>query len=136
LNVYGVAKPDLGNVTWSQYFLNFFETFCRYAPCNKLCMSTNFISNAPTDQKLWMLEKLRRSLGSAGMCWSQPTRVDHMCKNMWAGGRRKSLGGANKGTHVWLAGHRWSPTRSSGPGAGWQPAVAHRPWPTIWQTTG
>jgi hypothetical protein len=25
------------------------------------------------------------------MSWNQPTRVDHMCKKMWAGGRRKFL---------------------------------------------
>jgi hypothetical protein len=30
----------------------------------------------PMDQKLWMFENLRRSLGRAGMCWSQPARVD------------------------------------------------------------
>jgi hypothetical protein len=33
-----------------------------------------------TDQKLWVFKVLRRSLGRAGMCWSQPARVDHMCK--------------------------------------------------------
>jgi hypothetical protein len=32
----------------------------------------------PTDQKLWMLEVLRRSMGRAGMCWSQPARVDYI----------------------------------------------------------
>jgi hypothetical protein len=35
-----------------------------------------------------MFENFRRSLGRAGMCCSQPVRVDHMYKNMWAGGRR------------------------------------------------
>jgi hypothetical protein len=25
------------------------------------------------------------------MCWSQSTRVDHMCKNIWAGGKSKNL---------------------------------------------
>jgi hypothetical protein len=25
----------------------------------------------PTDQKLWVFEDFRRSLGTAGMCWSQ-----------------------------------------------------------------
>jgi hypothetical protein len=32
----------------------------------------------PTDQKLWMFEVLRRSMGRAGMCWSQPVRVDYI----------------------------------------------------------
>jgi hypothetical protein len=31
-----------------------------------------------TDQKLWMFEVLRRSMGRAGMCWSQPARVDNI----------------------------------------------------------
>jgi hypothetical protein len=66
-------------------------------PCNKLCGSINFISFGPMDKKLWMFENFRRSLGRAGMYWSQPTRVDHMCKNMWAGGRRNILGESNLG---------------------------------------
>jgi hypothetical protein len=36
-----------------------------------------------------MFENFRRSLGRASMCWSQLARVDHMCKNMWAGRRKK-----------------------------------------------
>jgi hypothetical protein len=44
-----------------------------------------------------MFENFRRSLGKAGMCWSQPARVDYMCKNLWARRRkfflqRRSLG--------------------------------------------
>jgi hypothetical protein len=35
----------------------------------------------PMDQKLWMFEVSWRSLGMAGMCWSQPARVDHLRKN-------------------------------------------------------
>jgi hypothetical protein len=31
------------------------------------------------------------------MYWSQPARVDHMGKKMWAGGRRKNLQGASYG---------------------------------------
>jgi hypothetical protein len=91
LNVPRVGKPDLGSVTLSQISFRFFKTFCEHAPCNKLCGSTNFIIFGPMDQKLWMLENFRRSLGRVGMCWSQPTRVDHMCKNMWAGASRKIL---------------------------------------------
>jgi hypothetical protein len=42
----------------------------------------------PTDQKLWMFEVSRRSLGRAGMCWSQPARVDHLHKK-WRARRKK-----------------------------------------------
>jgi hypothetical protein len=46
----------------------------------------------PTDQKLWVFEVLRRSLGRVGMCWSQSGRVHHMWKNLgakrWEGGGR------------------------------------------------
>jgi hypothetical protein len=42
----------------------------------------------PTDQKLWMFEVLRRSTGRAGMCWSQPARVDYISPKRWAVGIR------------------------------------------------
>jgi hypothetical protein len=42
----------------------------------------------PTDQKLWMFEVLKRSMGKAGMCWSQPTRVDYISPKRWAVGIR------------------------------------------------
>jgi hypothetical protein len=42
----------------------------------------------PTDQKLWMFEVLRRSMGRAGMCWSQPARVDYISPKRWAVGIR------------------------------------------------
>jgi hypothetical protein len=38
------------------------------------------------DQKLWMFEVLRRSMGRAGMCWSQPARVDYISPKRWAVG--------------------------------------------------
>jgi hypothetical protein len=45
----------------------------------------------PTDKKLWMFEVSRRSLGRAGMCWSQWDRVHHTSKNLgarrWGGGQ-------------------------------------------------
>jgi hypothetical protein len=34
-------------------------------------VSTNFIIFGPTDQKLWVFEVFRRSLGRTGMGWSQ-----------------------------------------------------------------
>jgi hypothetical protein len=44
----------------------------------------------PTDQKLWVFEVSRRSLGRAGMYWSQSVRVDHLCKK-WKAGRKKKF---------------------------------------------
>jgi hypothetical protein len=39
-----------------------------------------------TYQKLWVFEVFRRTLGKAGMCWSQPRGVDLMQKK---GGQEK-----------------------------------------------
>jgi hypothetical protein len=43
-----------------------------------------------TDKKLWVFEIFRRSLGMAGMCWSQPARADYMRKKWRAGGKKIS----------------------------------------------
>jgi ribosomal protein S30 len=43
----------------------------------------------PIDQKLWVFEVSRRSLGRAGMCRSQSARVDHLRKK-WRAGRKKN----------------------------------------------
>jgi hypothetical protein len=40
------------------------------------------------DKKLWMFEVLRRSMGRAGMCCSQPARVDYISPKRWAVGIR------------------------------------------------
>jgi hypothetical protein len=52
----------------------------------KLHVSTNFIIFGPTDQKLWMFEVFRRSMGRAGMCCSQLARVDYISPKRWAAG--------------------------------------------------
>jgi hypothetical protein len=44
-----------------------------------------------TDQKVWVFEVFRQTLGKAGMCWSQPAGVDHMPKKRKAGGIFKKL---------------------------------------------
>jgi hypothetical protein len=44
------------------------------------------------------------------MCWSQLTRVDHMYKKRWAGGRRKILQEGVQDTHAREIDDRWSPT--------------------------
>jgi hypothetical protein len=43
-------------------------------------MSTNFIVFGPIDQKLWVFEVFGQGLARAGMCMSQPARVDHLHK--------------------------------------------------------
>jgi hypothetical protein len=53
-------------------------------------MSTNFMILGAMDQKLWMFEVFRRSMGRAGMCWSQPARVDHVHKKWKARGKKNS----------------------------------------------
>jgi hypothetical protein len=42
----------------------------------------------PTDQKLWTFEVLKRNMGKAVMCWSQPVRVDYINPKRWAVGIR------------------------------------------------
>jgi hypothetical protein len=93
LNVRTAHKPIFGSITSSHFIFRFFGTFYEHAPQNKLCGSINFIIFGPMDQKLWMCENSMRSLGRVGMCRSQRTRVDHVCKNMSAGRRKKILQG-------------------------------------------
>jgi hypothetical protein len=88
LIVRGVTKPVLGSVTWFHTIFRFIETFCEDASRHKLCVGTNFIIFGPTDQKLWMFKVFRRSMGRAGMCYSQPTRVDYISSKRWAVGIR------------------------------------------------
>ena len=73
-------------------FFNLLKLVCKDAPCNKLCGSTNFIFFGLTNQKLWIFEVFRRSLDRMGMSWSQWGRIDHMCKNLGVGGRKKGAG--------------------------------------------
>ena len=49
------------------------------------------------NQKLWMFENIKRSLGRAGMCWNQPTTVDLMCKTRWIRRRESFLARASLG---------------------------------------
>jgi hypothetical protein len=65
-------------------FFGFFETFFKHAPRNKLWKSINFIIFGPTDQKLFVFENFRRSLGKASMCWSQLARLDYISPKRWA----------------------------------------------------
>jgi hypothetical protein len=81
-------KPVLVSVTSAHTIFGFFETFCEHASRTKLRGKTKIVFFGPRDQKLWVFEVSRRSLGRAGMCWSQPARVDHLHKK-WRAGRKK-----------------------------------------------
>jgi hypothetical protein len=74
----------------------------------------------PTDQKLWVFEVSRRSLGRAGMCWSQPARVDHLHKKRRAG-RKKISRKMETAPQVQASTHG---LRATG---GRRPALGHRP---------
>jgi hypothetical protein len=58
--------------------------------------------------KVMGVENFRRSLGKAGMGWSQPARVDHMYKKMWAGRRGKFLEESSL-EHLCIASNQQSP---------------------------
>jgi hypothetical protein len=57
-------KPVLGSVLLSHTIFRFLETFFPNVSQNKLCVSTNFMILGVMDQKLWVFEVSRRSLGS------------------------------------------------------------------------
>jgi hypothetical protein len=68
-------------------FLDFLKLFVN------MCLAASFAGKknaffGPTDQKLWMFEVSRRSLGRVGMCYSQWERVDHLSKK-WKAGRKQ-----------------------------------------------
>jgi hypothetical protein len=84
-------KPILGCVVWSHTIFRFFETFCEDASQNKLRVSANFMILGATVQKLWMFEVFRWTLGRAGMCWNQPTRVDYLHKKWRVAQKKNSL---------------------------------------------
>jgi hypothetical protein len=73
-----------------------------------------------TVQKLWMFEVFGQGLARAGMCWSQPVRVDHLHKK-WKAGEKKKFKKKRAdwpcpGVDPRLAGDRWSPaSRGSTP---------------------
>jgi hypothetical protein len=87
LNVHGVTKSVLGSIIWPHFIFWFFDTFCEHVSRNKLHISTNFIIFGPMDQKLWMFETFRRSLGRLGM-WLTGKSWPHVQKKE---GRRKNF---------------------------------------------
>jgi hypothetical protein len=93
------AKCVLGSVAWSHTIFEFWIFFPSVS-LNKLCVSTNFMILGATDQKLCMFEVFRRSLGRAGMYWSQWGGVDHMRKKMVVGGRKRGGSFIVEGAHA------------------------------------
>jgi hypothetical protein len=87
-------------VVWTHTIFRILEFFFPNASRNKLRVSTNLMILGATDQKLWVFKVFKRSLGRAGMCWSQ-WRVVHMRKKMGAGGRKRRGGSCTiKGTRA------------------------------------
>jgi hypothetical protein len=68
LNVRTADKLVLVSVTWAHTIFRFFETFCEDASHNKLRGKNKIVFFGPTDQKLWVFEVSKRSLGRVGMC--------------------------------------------------------------------
>jgi hypothetical protein len=109
-------KPILGCVVWSQTIFRYFETFCENAFQNKLRVSANFMILGATVQKLQEFEVFRWTLGRAGMCWNQPTRVDYLRKKWGAAQKKIQKKGAGRpcpGVDPWPVGDCRSP---AGPG--------------------
>jgi hypothetical protein len=82
-----------------------------------------------TDQKLWVFEVFRRRWGRVGMCYSQPTRIDHLRKKWRVGEKKNSKKRAGTdcpGVDLRPTGNHWS---SASPGAmtcSQQPLVARQ----------
>jgi hypothetical protein len=55
------TKPVLGSLVWAH---TIFRILVLNVSQNKLCVSANFMILGATDQKLWVFENFRRSLGS------------------------------------------------------------------------
>jgi hypothetical protein len=73
-----------------------------------------------TVQKLWVFEVFGQGLARAGMCWSQPARVDHLHKK-WRAGEKKIHKKMGR-----LALSRCRPVASG------RPLVTHRPRVDTW----
>jgi hypothetical protein len=52
-------------------FLGFLKLFVKKRLIVSFAGGEGIVFFGPTDQKLWVFEVIRRSLGRAGMCWSQ-----------------------------------------------------------------
>jgi hypothetical protein len=117
LNVRTADKPVLVCVISAHTIFRFFETFVN------MCLIVSFAGKrknaffGPMDQKLWMFEVSTRSLGRAGMCWSQPARVDHLRKK-WRAGRKKNSRKMGLARHAQVSTRGRRATVSHWPAAG------------------
>jgi hypothetical protein len=129
-------KPVLGSVAWSHTIFRIFRICFPNASCSKLRVSTNFMILGATDQKLWVSEVFRRSLGRADMCLSQ-WGVDHMRKKMEVGGKKMGVGGRKMGDSCITKGACVAASEQSlvtgqqSTAWGW-PATSDRPPTTMW----
>jgi hypothetical protein len=93
-------------------FLDFLKLFLNMRLALSFAGKEKIVFFGPTDQKLWVFEVSRRSLGRAGMCWSQPARVDHLHKKCKAGRKKKFKKNGNCPTGAGIesrpVGDRWS----------------------------
>jgi hypothetical protein len=84
-------KPVLSSVTWSHTIFGYFILFPNVSR-NKLPVRQNFMILGTTDQKLWVFEVLRRSLGQGGHVL-EPIRKSWPHEQKMGAGRRKRGGG-------------------------------------------
>jgi hypothetical protein len=75
-------------------FLDFILLLLPNMSLNKLRLSANFMILGATDQKLWVFEVFRRTMGRAGMCWSQWGGVDQSAQK-W--GKKEEKRGRQEG---------------------------------------
>jgi hypothetical protein len=84
-NVCTADKSVLVSALDLTLFLEFLKLFVKMRLAISI-MGKKIVFFESTDQKLWMFEVLKRSMGRAGMCWCQPTRVDYISPKRWAVG--------------------------------------------------
>jgi hypothetical protein len=101
-------------------FLDFLKLVVNMRLAVSFARRKKIVVFGPTDQKLWVFEVSRRSLGKAGMCWSQPIRVDHLHKK-WRAGRKKISRKMGTAPQVQVSTHGQWATASRRPALGRRP---------------
>jgi hypothetical protein len=139
LNVRTADKLVLVSVTWAHTIFGFFETFCEHASRTKLRRKKNsyFLDLWIKSYGCLMFQgevrqrQAESGRGRAGMCWSQPARVDHLHKKWRAGRKNISRKTGNYPTVAGVdprpAGDRWSPAGPGPPTCGRRLLVAGLP---------
>jgi hypothetical protein len=70
-----------------------------------------------TVKKLWVFEVLGQGMAMAGMCWSQPTRVDHLHKK-WRAGEKKNSKKNGQTSPDQVSARSWPATSDRPPATG------------------